>query len=365
MNEKSLRRLFLTTIVVLNKWSNLSRYLKKSMEVSVIFNGIKLQVVIFVLLFVGAGYCDSQNCHVYNTQTIPWNKGLEVIATVVIDSIVNNKITFSVLSISQIDTSIYYSTPIPNPFDTNSHVISYDTSGFPRHHIDSLITINSLYNPSIGQQFNNVFILQISAQNGNQYWWISETKDCFLTEIPSNFSLNNAISYLNTFINQTSILKGNSPPKNGILKLGPIFRDVEAGDPSWKLSAYNDSSYWYFNQYAGYGDCPLGCTEGFNNFYRVSKDGTVKLDSIQCIPPAYCIENIIITNKSIDRINNNIGFGSSKIYSISGRYIAKIPSDQMLNFNSCMIKLGLKQGVYLVKNENGGVIRLIRFEKNR
>ncbi|MGB7567498.1 MAG: hypothetical protein WBM07_06550, partial [Chitinivibrionales bacterium] len=160
----------------------LSRYLKISMEVSTMVNRIKLQVLIFVFLFVGAGYCDSlPNCKVYyeNNQiegvitdnngkviTIPWNGGVEVNATVVIDSIVNNKIAFSVLSLSQIDTSIYYSAPTALfSRDTGTQKVIYDTSEFPRHHLDSLI---ALFYPIlyVGEQFKNVFILQISPYNG-------------------------------------------------------------------------------------------------------------------------------------------------------------------------------------------------------
>jgi len=345
------------------------------------FNGIKFQTAVFIFLALSAGYCDSlPNCNVHyaynqidgqlqnpfinNGQpiTISWNGGIEVIATIIIDSLANNKVAFSILSLSQIDTSVYYSTPKPVfSQDTSTKEIVYDTSGFPRHHIDSLI---AFYNPGLfsGQQFKNVFILQISPYNGLRYWCISKAKECFLTEVSSSFSLNNALSYLNTFINQNNILKGYSPPNNGVLKLGPIF-PPQMGDPTWGLTAYNDSINWYFNQYAGYGDCPAGCTEVYYIFYIVSKDGVVKLDSAHCTP--FCPQTMVISNKPKNQISNNIGFGSSKIYSISGRYIAKIPLDQKSNLNSFMAKLGLKQGVYLVKNENGGVMRLIRFEKSR
>ena len=215
----------------------------------------------------------------------------------------------------------------------------------------------------VGEQFKNVFILQISPYIGLRYWCISKQKECFLTGVSSSFSLTNALSYLNKFINQNNILKGYSPPENGILKLGPIF-PPEIGEATWGLNAYNDSTYWYFHQYAGYGDCPLGCTEGLDAFYKISNDGAVKLDSLHCTY-GYCPEISAISNNPRNQISNNFSIGSMNVFSISGRFIAKIPLDQKSNLKFFMAKLGLNQGIYFVKSESSGVMELIRFEKNR
>ena len=349
------------------------------------FKRINLCAFLFVLFNFIAAYSDSlPNCSkiyynynrfqdpVVNNQvlTIPWKGGVEVIATVKIDSIVNTKITFSVLSLSQIDTSVYsntITTMMNNGHYVDTPYISYDTSGFPLHHTDSLFSQSITYYDtplSVGREFKKVFILQISPYEGLRYWLISKSKDCFLDENVSSFSLRSALTDLNNFVNQNNILKGYAQPKNGVLKLGPIFNLTYSGDPTWGLTAYNDSSYWYFKQYAGYGDCPLGCTDYFYAYYKVSNDGKVKLDSSHCTL-GYCLDKTGIADKPRSQMGNNTGIGSLRFYTISGRCVGKITSDRELNINYYRSKLGLNHGIYLVKNENGNGLKIIRVDKSK
>ena len=283
-------------------------------------------------------------------QYIEWKGGIEVLATVMVDSVFENKVAFSVLSVAPVDTTIF----INIEFDTSMAGIVSDTVGFPAYHVDS--TLDSMGNHfTQGDTLRDIFIVQLSPYGGLRYWGIApESKDCLLNEpLPPPFPLNQALSFFNQYLNVDTIYKGYSPPANGILKLGPVFNFVDIGDlPGWGLKAYNDSTYWYFEHYSGDGFdcCCMSCDKKMWVTYRISSDGTAERVSCTSDPPELC--NTSIREKKPPHINIKLQ-GDLQIYDLSGRFIKKISSTQFRSGRSGMARLRLRPGVYIIKPENG------------
>ena len=161
--------------------------------------------------------------------------------------------------------------------------------------------------------------------------------------------------FFNGYLNDNKIYKGYSPPANGILKLGPVFNNFwAAGDPGWKLTAHNDSIYWYLNQHAGDGDCLMGCTGGMDATYRISSNGTV--ERVACTSYSYnpvidYCSNASIREKKQPQLNRNFQ-GDLYVYDLTGRFLGRISSHQFKRGRSGMAHLKLKPGVYIFKPEN-------------
>jgi hypothetical protein len=297
------------------------------------------------------------------------------LATLRIDSLRNNLdqygsarntlIVYSVLSIAPFDTSIYTNAEEMFPqsgdkwIDTN--VIRYDTMGFPRYFVDSMGVQNRGF--SIGDTLRNIFILQSDCSDSLAFWTISYTQDTsFLHESNPPFPLQQALRFYNLYLNQNSMYKGFRPPKNGIIKLGPVFdlaHNNGDGQPGWMLRAYNDTDYWYFKHATSGGDCMLGCgTEWAEETYKISSDGTIQLlgcQGIEC-PPA-----LIVYDKQQKFEKTNAI--STAIYDLSGRKIGIFSLTPHGNYQKTNADLKLKPGLYILRtvgHSNQHLIHIIQ-----
>ena len=278
-----------------------------------------------------------------------------VLATVRVDTIRNNYseygairntvITYSVLSVSLFDTSIF-----KNTVDT----AQIDTTEFPKFFVDSFRIKYPKFHA--GDTLSDIFIAKSDCDSGKTFWTLGPQDTVFLRKLNPTFPLQNALNSLNEYFNRNHIYKGFHPPRNGILKLGPVFDFSTTGtDPGWKLCAYNDTAHWFLKFTDGAGDCVMGCTEFATTTYEISSNGDV--NSLGCIgldcPPIGIkpTQHVKSEKKSMKGL---------EIFSISGRRVAKI----LMPFSTTSPRIGayftLKPGIYFINASDHGKVRLFR-----
>lgn len=281
----------------------------------------------------------------------PQYKATLVEATVAIDSLWsvtegNNKIKYYtrlyVVNVKQFDSTLYSNAKY---FSSSSDsLISYTPADLFTMHIDS----GCFWDVHIGDTLKDVFIFQENFQLGSCFWTVCSTKSLSIHEKTLPFHVTDALKSLDVYLTFNNIYKGYSPPKDKFLKIGPVFY-FDKGDPGWQVTAYSDKTFWYFVHYAGSGDCPCGCTEWEKNTYKVSQTGAVEKIGTLIQRP------VTDTHKNFTQPYFIV------IYDISGRKISKVMMKKDISGNA-FIKTLVTPGIYFLKNPNGTVVSIMKYD---
>lgn len=203
----------------------------------------------------------------------------EVIADIRVDSVWSvsnpNKYYYAltVLRKAPVDTAIFMDSKWEAHFPSAPRqVFDYRTESFPDSHIDS----SGRWGFESGDTLKDVFALQVSDGKGRTRWHLSGLECEYLDGALPGFPIRESLSKLNRYLDSTGTYQGYFTP--AVLKLGPVFR-MHPGDPGILLTADTAAGAWRFRLLTGKGDCPAGCTEHTESFYRVTREGTVELIS--------------------------------------------------------------------------------------
>lgn len=217
--------------------------------------------------------------------------------------------------------------------------ISFDHTKINAAEFDSIAN----WELTSGDTLKNIFLIQCMYGNGKVLWQICVTDGLFMQNTSQPFALSEALRFLNTYLVEKNKLIGYSPPPDG-LKIGPIFY-LHKGDPGWQLKAAAQMDHWYFHHSYGYGDCPCGCTQWDDYFYKVYADGKVIEDNVSLIQADG--KKSSATHHNSFKTQNKLLFSRKypiEIFDLSGKKILKM-NPAILDLTS----LPINNGVYLLR----------------
>jgi len=151
---------------------------------------------------------------------------------------------FIILSSDSVNKSTY---EIPDnalykPFPINTVIKESEIDyGFPSPHYGS------------ATQFS-VFIYKIEYGENKYRYFFSDQKSKLVLENKPSFPLDSAIHILSL--------------KFGKKRIGPLW----FARYSYSVTAKSDSTYWYFTEWKGSGDCPAGCINNIYYHFRIKKN---------------------------------------------------------------------------------------------
>jgi len=187
-------------------------------------------------------------------------------------------IALRVLAKRPVDTTVFFDI-MPQPgatYPSRPGSISYTGTGFS----DTLLVLTDGYGVGVevfkaGDTLKDVFTLRMTSSLGLSYYAFSGIHCKFQSPSPDPFPIGEALAALERYMDSLGISRkgyGGSGPSH--LKLGPVFI-ATLGDPGLLVTATAKGNDWIIRHQVGGGDCPAGCTEHTETWYRVSKDGKI------------------------------------------------------------------------------------------
>jgi hypothetical protein len=303
---------------------------------------------VFVFLSIPSLIAATTVCRYINFRSVSqagWGPdSVAVLVNIRIDRVTDSVAIFTILSVSPFDTAV---------FAIQQTSVSVDTAIFPIQTVDSFRIINNDFTLTPGDTLKDFFII-LSVPGGGAHVGYAVSKGCFLSDSNPPFPVTAALASFNQYVDTNKIYKGYFPPSNGVLKFGPVY--WLWGDIGWSLTAYHDSTAWYFQQHAGDGDCPMGCTGGMDATYRILANGFVErvactsYSTFASLGVDYCAVSSIKSNIKARPLISSVK-GNLLIYSLSGRYCGKVQSLPLKKGGSGIAHLNLKPGAYIIRPE--------------
>lgn len=194
-------------------------------------------------------------------------------------------VAFHVLAKRPVDTAVF-SNILPKPGDSYPYrpgPISYTAAGFS----DTILVLTGGHDVGVetfkaGDTLKDVFTMRMTSSRGLSYYAFSGIHCKFKAPSPDPFPIGEALAALERYMDSLGISRtGYSGSGPSHLKLGPVFIATDKGDPGLLVTAAALGNDWIIRHQVGGGDCPAGCTEHTETWYRVSRDG-----KIVAVPPA-------------------------------------------------------------------------------